>query len=216
MTIRRLEVVLGLRMNDYAGLEAGARNVQTKMTANAAIFVSPNPSMAVLLQQIADYATAQFAVVSTRARGATQLRAVKRDVLWSSLVSERSCVQILCDNSPENAANIAASAGMRLFNTFVPHREILTAELTTTQGQVALKAAASLLVAPGTGKARARTYLWRFSIDGGKTFTNADPTPLAHTLVSGLPAGTLVGFQVAVKDGVGTSEWSQTTALLIH
>ncbi len=203
MSLRRQRVVLGLDMHDFAEVDVGAKNVLSKMTLNAAIFTTPNPSMAVLLQQVTEYSDAHLDVLNTRARGAAALRIVKRDVLWGSLESERGCVQQLCDASPEAAGQIAASAGMRIAQQAILHRDVLTV-------------AASLIEGPGGGKARKRTYLWRFSVDGGKTFVDAGPTPLAHRVVSGLPLGTLVGFQVAVQDGTGAGAWSQTTALFIH
>jgi hypothetical protein len=53
------------------------------------------------------------------------------------------------------------------------------------------------------------TYLWRHSVDGLKTIVSDDPTPTAHTTISGLPLGGDVGFGVAVKDSTGVSPWSQ-------
>jgi hypothetical protein len=208
-------VTLGLRRNDFASLAAGAQNIHTKMGDNPTLFASPNPSLALLGQHVADYLEAHLAVGSTRAKGASQVRVVKRDVLWSSLLGEQAYVQALCDAAPELAANYAAAAGMKLWGHRVAPRQVLELKLTTVPGEVRLKAAAALLQAPGKGKRRQRTYLWRSTVDGGKTFVNADPTPVSHTLISGLPLHTIVGFQVAVKDSSGVSEWSQTVTILV-
>jgi hypothetical protein len=87
-----------------------------------------------------------------------------------------------------------------------------------TPGSVLLEANASLLVAAGTstGKNRNRFFLWRYTLDGGKTYISVDPTSIGRTVIPNLPPATLVGFQVAMKDSVGPGEWSVTTPLFIH
>jgi hypothetical protein len=213
---RRLRVILGLDKEDIPGLIVGVTRIHDMMSENSTIFTTPNPSMSVLMTQITGLGSAQQTVKNTRATGATEARDVARDVLWTGAGSECSYVQVLCDQSPGNAANYAAAAGMRIAGVPVHPKPILQALLTSTQGNVAVEANAKLLVPPANKKSTRRTYLWRASVDGGKTFVTGDPTPVAHTLFQGLPLNTLVGFQVAVKDSTGTSEWSQTVVVFVH
>jgi hypothetical protein len=215
-TVHRPRVILALDQNDIPELIIGSTNIQTKMTLNSATFTSPNPSMPVLGIQIAGLNSAQLLVTNTRAKGSTAARKVARNLLWSSLESECSTVQLLCDQNPENAENYAALAGMKIAAVRAYAKPILQAALTTVPGFVSVVANASQLFTPGKKKSTKKTYLWRASPDGGKTFITGDPTPVAHGLFPNLALGTVFGFQVAVKDSTGTSEWSQAVSILVH
>jgi hypothetical protein len=156
-------------------------------------------------------------VVNTKAKGATAVRLAKRDLARASAESQRGYVQYLSDGSPENGPSYASAAGMRIVLPGTRNHAVLTAKLVPgVPGEVLLRASASQLVTPSPGKARQRLYLWRHTLDGGKSFLNDDPTPVAHTTVSGLPLGTIAGFQVAVKDVLGVSDWCQVVSILIH
>jgi len=216
-TVYRPRLVLGIDWDSFPEAVTGSKNMQAKMLQNASVFVSPNPSMAVFGQQCADFEAAHEAVVNTRAKGATGIRLAKRDIVRASATSELAYLQSLSDATPQNASTYAAQAGVRLWTPRSRNRDVLEADLVTgSPGEVALKAAASLLVVPGSRPSRKRTYLWRHTLDGMKSFVSDDPTPVAHTTISGLPLNTLVGFQVAVKDSVGTSDWCQVVTVLVH
>jgi hypothetical protein len=214
--VPRLRVILGLDREDFPGLLTGSKTIHSKMSENAALFPAPNPSMAVLGAQIDEFDQSHQAVIVTKAKGMTGARGVKRDILWSSLETQRAYVQSLIDASPELAASYAEAAGMRIAAPPSHDKPILQGKLTSKQGTVALIANASLLVGPGGGKAKHRTYLWRWSSDGGKTFVNAEASPVAHTDVDDLPLNTNVSFEVAVKDSDGTGEWSQIVTVFMH
>jgi hypothetical protein len=216
-TLQRVRIILGIPWEDFPAAVVAVKNISAKMTQNASIFVSPSPSMAVFAQQCLDFEQAHEAVVNTRAKGATAVRLAKRDIARAGAESERGYVQFLSDGSPENGASYAAAAGMRIVLPGTRVHAILTAALVPgVPGEVRLRACASQLVPPGTGKARKRVYLWRHTLDGGKSFLNDDPTAVANTTVSGLPLGTIVGFQVAVKDALGVSDWCQMVSILVH
>ncbi len=187
------------------------------MSGNPTTFAVCTPTMPILRGLIDDFVTANNLTKSNK--GAVPARETKRDNLWAGLGSERGCVQILCDANPEQADSIATSAGMQLKQHSSPDQKILTGVLTTTKGSVALKASLKLLIAmlPSVkGQGGKRTILWRYTLDGGKTFVNADSTPFITTVISGLPLGTDVGFEVALKDRRGTTNWSQTFTLHVY
>jgi hypothetical protein len=216
-TLKRVRIILGIPWEDFPAAVLAVKNIAAKMTQNASIFVSPSPSMAVFTQQCLDFEAAHEAVVNTKATGATAVRVAKRDIARASSESERGYVQFLSDGSPENGASYAAAAGMRIALPGTRVHAILTAALVPgVPGDVRLRASASQLVPPGPGKARKRLYLWRHTLDGGKSFVDDDPTPVASTTVSGLPLSTVVGFQVAVKDALGVSDWCQMVSILLH
>ncbi len=95
-------------------------------------------------------------------------------------------------------------------------KEIIEVTLDVGKAIVHLKANASMLPAPSGKKSVARTYLWRHSLDGGKTIVGDEPTPTAHTTISGLPLGVDVSFAVAVKDSTGVGTWSQWITTFVH
>jgi hypothetical protein len=53
-------------------------------------------------------------------------------------------------------------------------------------------------------------------LTAARPYINEEPTPVAHTSISGLPTMTEVGFHVVVKDATGTSAWSQTVTIFVH
>ena len=64
---------------------------------------------------------------------------------------------------------------MKIATVPARHKPFLQALLTSTPGDVEVEANAALLVPPGAKKSTRRTYLWRASVDGGKTFVTGDP-----------------------------------------
>ena len=77
-----------------------------------------------------------------------------------------------------------------------------------------LIANASILV--GGRRSKFVTFHWQWSIDGGKTWTDAGSTPLADTLVPNLTLMTPYQFRVAATVSRSTGAWSQPVGLLVH
>ncbi len=155
--IRRLRAIIDLDKEKVAELSEGAKIIQAKMTASAAIFTAPVPAMPALASLITLFDTAHLNTKSTKA--AIAARNFARDNLWSALQSECSYVQQLCDQNPEQAATYIEAAGLKIAGTPAHAKAILEAELTTTPGAVHLIANRSLLVAPGKGSRSAKTFL---------------------------------------------------------
>jgi hypothetical protein len=213
--LHRPLVLLGIDRDSFATIGSGARNIQTRIAGDPVLFPAAVPRMPDLLQRCLAYDDAQDAVVHTRAVGTTAIRWQKREELWSSLLFERTYVQSLCDAAIGDAGVITVTAGMVLKRPRTDHREILVARQTTVPGEVELTAAASLLQGPAGRPRGQRTYLWRHTLDGGLTFLDDEPTPIATTRIRGLPRLVTLGFEVAVKDAVGPGAWSQTVKILL-
>jgi hypothetical protein len=213
----RIVPVLLISKNTPEGWSVKAKAMGAGMLASPSVFVSPTPTPAQLgaAAQAVDMAQGQVAL---RTKGASEARNLAWLTLKKLTRSSVVYVQGLCDAAPDAEHAVAICAAATLGSKKVAKRvkAVLAAALTTTPGTVALVANASLLVASGTGKAKQRTYLWRYTINGGQAFVNADPTPVAHTEVAGLPLNTSVGFQVAAKDSKGTGPWSQTVTVFVH
>jgi hypothetical protein len=213
-TAHRTRIIADIKWNDFATVGPAVTNIHDKMSANSSVFVACTPTMVVYEQQVQDFAASHQTVITSHAKGASTIRLAKRDIVRASTEMERAYVQLLCDQSPEMASTYATQSGFVIWTPGTHNRDILAATL-LGGGAVALKAAASLLEGPGKGTSRQRTYLWRHTLDG-KTFINDDPTPVCHTTITGLPVNTIVGFEVAVKDAVGTSPFCQTLAIFVQ
>jgi hypothetical protein len=200
-----------------ADFSEGATNTSAKLTANAAVFPNCDPTPPVLAGQVAAFVAAD--VLTKTNKGAIPAREAQREILWGGLEGVRGSVQKVCDSNPEQAAVYASQAGLALLERHPPVPVILAGALTTTKGAVRLKASLALLTAmlpPVKGKGGRKTILWRYTLDGGKTFVTADSTPFVTTTIAGLPLETDVGFQVALKDRRGTTSWSQTFVLHVY
>ena len=212
--VRRSRIITDIDWNDFAAVGSATLNIHDQMSDHVADFPNCNPTLPVYLQQVQDYSSAHQTVITTHAMGAAILRLAKRDILRTGTETQRSYVQLLCDQSPELAGTYAIHSGFKVWIPGLRTRDLLEATL-LGNGAVALKAAASLLDVPGTGKARNRTYLWRHTLDGKKTYISDEATPVANTTITGLPVSTVVGFEVAVKTSVGVGQWCQTLDVLI-
>ena len=104
-------------------------------------------------------------------------------------------------------------------------KETLDLVLTTNAGEIRCEANASKLEGPAQRKAGNRDFHWRHGVvttpaPGAvapvpAAWINDDATPVARTLVTGIPPLTYVAVQVAVKDSVGLGAWSQSVIILV-
>jgi len=209
--------VLLIAKNTPEGWSTKAKGMAAGMVANPTLFTSPPvpPAQLAAAAQVVDVAQGQVAL---HTKGAAETRDIAWLALKKGVRNVVVYVQGLCDAAPdaEHRAAICAAATLGTKKAATHAKAVLAAALTTTLGTVALAANASLIVASGTGKVKRRTYLWRYTINGGQTFVNADPTPVAHTHIANLPLNASVGFQIAAKDSKGTGAWSQTVSIFVH
>jgi len=209
----RIRVALKLARNNIPALLLLAKAIYNAMLAHANLLTQPNPALALLAQQIQDLDTAHQATL-TRAKGTVAVRNAKRDVLVTSLESERMYVQSLCDANPEQAETYIGAAAMGVAKVPVHAKPILAAEPGAVPGSVKLVANATLLV--GRGVRKRVTFNWQISSDGGKTWTNVASTPLATTTIEGLTPMTTYAFRVSVTVSKAPGEWSQAVTLLVR
>jgi hypothetical protein len=209
----RIRVALKAIRNNIPALLALAKAVYNAMLASAKLFAQPNPALPVLAQQIQDLETAHQATL-TRARGTVAVRNAKRDVLITSLESERMYVQSLCDANPEQAETLITAAGMATAKTPVHNKPALAATQGPVPGSAKLVANATLLV--GRNVRKRVTYNWQLSADGGKTWTLLPSTPLASTIAEGLTPLTTYSFRVSPTVSKTPGEWSQAVTLLVR
>jgi hypothetical protein len=208
--ILRLRATLGLTPEKPLVFLGQANAVYTGLDNNKTLFVSPNPALPVLFQQIEDATKAHQNV--GQLKGAVAIRSVKFKALVTSLESERMMVQALCDASPDQAAALMAAASMKAGSFGKHHKPILAVKNILPSGSVLLDANAILL----DPTHRAKTYNWQMTMDG-KTFSAMPSTPTGQTTIANLTPLTTVGFQVSVsihKQPPGL--WSQTVNILVR
>ncbi len=159
-------------------------------------------------------ASAAQQVALTKAPGAAKERDAKVTLVVNAAKSLRAYVESLCVNlTAEQAAALAAAAGMRLAAIPVHNKPALQANRGPISGVVVLLANTLLLV----GKTRARIFFsWACSADGGKTWTALPSTTDATTTVSGLTPMTTYLFRVCASTRKGQGAWSQAVSVVVH
>jgi hypothetical protein len=206
----RQRVVLGLDLYDYKDLGPNSQAIYDTCMAHQATFSSIAALLATLLARIQAYTLSQQQL--NNGQGTAEERNLEASRLGSCLESLRTNVQLLCDQSPDQAATLAAAAGMKLrkrpARTKLPIEAVQVKPGTT----VHLEANVGLLTADIKGRV---TFNWQFTSDGGKTWINAPSTPHGRTDVAGLQAMQTYGFRVNVTSAAGDTEWCQMVSLLV-
>ena len=192
----------------------GSKVIQKKLADNIGQFPALPVSPATLATQISDVETVHLETKTNK--GLIQARTAKVDALWISFEADCTYVEGLCQQSPEQGLALAAASGFHVMAVGEHKKEIITITLEIGKGIAHLEANTTMLPAPSGKKAVARTYLWRHSIDGGKTIVVDEGTPTARTVISGLPLQVEASFGVAVKDSTGTGPWSQWITAFVH
>jgi hypothetical protein len=182
-----------------------AQAILAAMTGNAH-FPAPNPPLTALEAAIDALDVAETAT-KTRARGTVEARNAARAQLISELDAQVAYVQKVADGDPENAEAIIASAGMTVRKAPSRNKATFVAAPGATSGSAKLAAKAAAIRA---------SYEWQWSVDGGKTWTDAPPTLQAKTVITGLPVSTTVQFRYRAVTKTGPTDWSQPTSLLIR
>jgi hypothetical protein len=204
-------------------LTAGSDVIQAKFAANSAALPNPPVSPAAFETQIVDLKSKQLATKTNKA--AVPAREASADVVWATVKSLCGFTLQLCYANPEQASTIIASSGFQESGVGTRQKETLELFLTTNAGEIRCEANASKLTAPGNRKAGNRDYHWRHGIVSTPApgavapvpaaWINDDATPVARTLLTGIPPLTYVAVQVAIKDSVGLGAWSQSAIILV-
>jgi hypothetical protein len=209
-----VRVISGLDRERISALIAGAAIIHDRLLENASIFVAPSPTLPVLAGQIGDLSQAHLDMRHQKDGRGTCL--LKRNILWSSIRSEVAMVQTLVDQAPEQGGVYAAAAGMRLADSTAYDKPPIKAKLTDVPGTVFVAANAGLILGASLKVTRQRSFFWRYSVSQTQVYVDAGSTPIAHTLIEGVPLNVPVGFEVAAKDSKGLGTWSQPFVLFVH
>jgi hypothetical protein len=214
MRTHLIRLTVGLNREHMPSFIPETKTLLGKLGASAASFPALPVSTATLAQQLNDVETVHLQTKTTR--GLISLRTSKVDIVWNGLQADCKYCESICQQNPEQGLALASSSGFHVINVGAHVRDIITVKIDLGTG-IAHFAANTKLLPPPSGKLSAAvTYLWRHSPDGLKTIINDDPTPTAHTTLSGLPLGSVINVGVTVKDSTGVSPWSQWIAFYIH
>ncbi len=168
-------------------------------------FPTPLPALSAVSAALTALQSAESQALS-RMKGAVVVRNDKKAALVALLQALRAYIQTTADADPENSAAIIKSSGLPLKKVAVHKPRVFTIKPGAMSGSVEMLAASA---------ARRASYLWGYSIDGGKTWTEVGPTLQAKTTVSGLPVGTTVQFRYRGVTRTGAADWSQPISFLV-
>jgi hypothetical protein len=213
-TAHRIRLDIHLKKGKVPSFFSGARIIQQKQAENTALLPALPVSPSVLLGQITDGESVHLQTKTTR--GLIGTRTTKINLIWTSLESNLSYSQGLCDSNLSQALLLADASGYHVTEVGTPVRELIGVTLEIGHGIVHLRANVAQIPVPSGKPSVSRLWLWRHTLDGGKTIVNDDPTPTSRTTITGLPLGADVGFGVAVKDSTGIGPWSIWIPVHIH
>jgi hypothetical protein len=114
-------------------------------------------------------------------------------------------VQSIASLDPTNGPAIVASAGMSLKDARGPSKADFAVKQGRTSGSVVLFAGAV---------ARKASYDWQYSTDE-ETWTSAETTFRAKTMLVGLAAGTRYFFRFRARTLEGLGDWSRVIAVIV-
>ena len=213
-TAHRIRLDIHLRKNRVPAFFSGCHVIQTKQAASTTLLPALPVSPSTLLGQITAAEAIHLQTKTTKGLIGTRTTAI--NVVWTSLESNLGYCQGLCDNNPSQALTLADASGYHVTQIGSAARPLIGITLAIGQGIAHLKANVAQFPAP-SGKPSVRvTWLWRHSVDGGKTIVNDDPTPTSKTTIAGLPLGVEVNVSAAVKDTTGTGPWSMWIPVFVH
>jgi hypothetical protein len=213
--LRRARAILDVLRTDALAVMARAKGMANGYQNNAAIFVTPVPTIAALEAQIAVVDKAQ-ALVATRVYGAAAARDFETGVLMGLLDNGLVYVQGIADSAQnyDKAVTIIQAAGLVVAGRPARTKAILTVRQAMPGAPVVLDANVGVLT---NQSKKHRFFGWQYTADGGKTFVSLPTTSTGRTVVMGLTALTTYGFRVNVtlSDGV-PHPWSQIVDFLVH
>jgi hypothetical protein len=213
-TAHRIRLDIHLRKEKVPAFFSGCHVIQAKQAASTTLLPALPVTPATLLGQITAAEGVHLQTKTTRGLIGTRTTAI--NLIWTSLESNLTYCQGLCDSNPSQGLVLADASGYHITQVGTPVRELIGITLEVGQGIAHLKANVAQFPAPSGKKSVALTWLWRHSLDGGKTIVNDDPFPTGKTTITGLPLGVQVNFSTAVKDTTGTGPWSMWIPAFVH
>jgi hypothetical protein len=206
--IHRARAVMKINRKDTAEVTDKAKANNAGLAAHPTIFVTPNPTIVVVTNQLAAVDQAQV-LAGTRAKGTAAARNVQLGMLVGHLETRLLYVQGLADTSATRDQAVATiqAAGFTVALVGDHTKPVLAVFQGPTPGSVVLDANASFFTGGNQGKS---FFNWDFTADGGKTFVTLPSTPKATTSLANLTPLTTYGFRVSLTDANAiTGTWSQ-------
>ena len=125
--------------------------------------------------------------------------------LFNTLISTLGYINDLCRDDQPNAVTMITGAKMIVVKEKTSEKQDFAVKQGKATEEVDL---ISLAVKIGSKYVPA-TYMWQFSIDGGKTWEDLEPTSVAHTTATGMLIGISTLFRKRTKTTqYGMSKWS--------
>jgi hypothetical protein len=203
----RIEIVVDLERT-VDGLITQANTIAAALgnPENQSWFGGITPTPAEITDAAQALAAAQV-IAKTRVQGAVQARKLKRDALETLLKDGATSVEVICRANAGEASAIAAASGYR---EKAPHTHFkLPLELKNGALSGTVKAMAK------AAKTKRAWYDWRWSADGGHTWTQVPGTNDSSTLLTGLTPLTTVLVQVRTTIKNVAGDWSDPVSILV-
>jgi hypothetical protein len=186
------------------------------MNADKTTYASPNPPLPTFLGLIQGTSTAQNAV-KQRTIGAAATRDAERDLLWTAMGTELVYIQSVADANPSRSVSILLNGGVLVIEPRSLAKGLLTLKNGAASGTVECFANVGLLMSALTTKrSQNRFFNWRYTLDGGKSYTGLPSTTHPQTTITGLTPQAVVGVQVNLNIATGPGEWSPMVAIIAH
>jgi hypothetical protein len=182
-----------------------ARGIHSAMDGNA-YFPNPDPPLTVVSANIDALEEAETKA-ATRARGAAELRDVKKKRVKDDLTHICDYVQSVVEASPNGTgAAIIKSAGMSVKKVAQRSYPEISAKNADVSGKV-------LLAAKSVG--RGAVYVWEYSADRS-TWTALPESMLTRAEIAGLNSACTYYFRFRAFTRAGWQDYSQVVSLLVH
>jgi hypothetical protein len=186
------------------------------MNADKTTYASPSPPLPTFLGLIQGTSTAQQAVTQ-RTIGAAATRDAQRDLLWTAMETERIFIQSVADANPSRSLSILQNGGLVVVQVGSHAKGLLTLKNGAASGTVECFANVGLLLgALATKRSQHRFFNWRYTLNGGTSYTGLPSTTHPQTAITGLTPQAVVGVQVNLNIATGPGEWSPMVAILVH
>jgi hypothetical protein len=210
--IPHYRVVTMIHPKNMASIHTRGWAIHDGMAAAGPLFGAASPALTVLNTQLLAFDAAVNAKVAKS--GNVPTRDSDAGIVLSTLEMERAFVQFLCNQAPQQAAQIVAAAAMYFAKSPTHSKALLAAASPPGSATAFLEANAGLL----KGKTQKHTlFNWRGSPDGGKTWVGYLSTPHARTSVPNLVPLSEWTFEVSVTIGsAAPGPWSQAVTVLIR
>jgi hypothetical protein len=199
-------VVLGLPRANKA-LIAFVKTILAKLTGNT-FLPTPTPSVATITTALTAFETSETSMGTSK--GVKGDRAAKRATLVALLKHLRDFVQGACESNLENAAAIAESVGMRLYQQASRVRLLIS----VTQALLDNKPVSGSVVCDAKAVAPTATYFWCYSLDQ-KIWVSVPEQMQAKVVIAGLTPGQTYYFRFRALTRKGMGDPSQIVSLIV-